>query len=100
VTKNASSDAASGGFARPTLQKAGDADLHPSTPPVLAEEPFLQRIGASTADAVGSPDKDRLVDLGVQVPKSLRKAVRAEARRRGITVDHLVAEALRDRSIR
>jgi hypothetical protein len=43
------------------------------------------------------PDKDKLVDLGVQVPKSLRKSVRQEAGRRGMTVDEVVADALRAR---
>ena len=81
------------------LRKAGDADVHPTTP-APAEEPAFLRRGATTADALGSPDKDRLVDLDVQVPKSLRKAVRQEADRRGITPDEVVAEALRDRTAR
>ena len=85
---------------RPELRKAGDADLHPSTPQVVADEPSLLRKGATTADSVGSPDRDKLVDLTVQVPKSLRKLVRAEAKRRGISVDHVVAEALRERTSR
>jgi hypothetical protein len=60
----------------------------------------LLRKGMNAADAVGGPDRDKLVDLGVKVPKSLRKTVRAEAKRRGITVDELVAEVLRDRTVR
>jgi hypothetical protein len=91
---------ASPGIARPSLRKAGDADVHPSTPPSAPEEPSLLRIGATTADSIGSPDKDKLVDLDVQVPKSLRKAIRAEAKRRGMTLDDVVAEALRERSNR
>lgn len=83
-----------GSDSRPPLRKAGDADVHPSAP---SEEPAFLRRGATTSDALGSPDKDRPVDLGVQVPKSLRKAVRQEAERRGVTVDEVVAEALRDR---
>ena len=83
---------------RPELRKAGDADLHPSTPQGGGDEPSLLRKGATTADSVGSPDRDKLVDLTVQVPKSLRKLVRAEAKRRGISVDHVVAEALRERT--
>jgi hypothetical protein len=79
------------------LRKAGDSDVHPSTPPTTADEAPLLRVGATTADAVGMPDKNKLVDLGVQVPKSLRKSVRQEAARRGMTVDEVVAEALRMR---
>ena len=80
---------------RPALNKASDTDIHPSTPPSTPEDSSLLRVGATTADAIGMPDKDKLVDLGVQVPKSLRKSVRQEASRRGLTVDEVVAEALR-----
>ena len=83
---------------RPALRKAGDADVHPTAPAV--DDLRFGRRGMSTSDSVGSPDKDKLVDLGAHVPKSLRKSVRVEAERRGITVSDLVAEALRDRSIR
>lgn len=79
------------------LRKAGDADLHPSIPQSLHDEPSLLRRGATTADAIGMPDKDKLVDLKVQIPKSLRKSLRAEANRRGLTIDHVVTEALRER---
>jgi hypothetical protein len=82
------------------LRKAADADRHPSTPLTGAEDSGLLRRGASTADSVGGPDRDKLVPLEVQVPKSLRKAVKAEAKRRGIPLDALVAEALRERTAR
>ncbi len=82
---------------RPQLRKAGDADLHPSAPVEATDQPARLARGASTADSVGAPDKDTLVTLKVKVPKSLRKAVRAEAERRGVSVDHIVADALRDR---
>jgi predicted HicB family RNase H-like nuclease len=84
----------------PGLRKAPDADLHPSTPVVAEGQASLLRVGATAADAVGGPDRDKLVDLDVKVPKSLRKAVRAEAKRRGMSIDALVAEALRDRTAR
>ncbi|MDI1289793.1 MAG: hypothetical protein PSX37_07595 [bacterium] len=83
---------------RAPLRKAGDADVHPTAPTI--EDARFGRPGMSTGDSVGAPDKDKLVDLGVQIPKSLRKSVRAEAERRGITVDQLVAEALRERTAR
>ena len=83
---------------RPELRKASDADLHPSTPQGAIEEPSLLRRGSNTADSVGSPDRDKLVELSVKVPKSLRKLVRAEAKRRNMSVDELVAEALRERA--
>ena len=89
-----------GAASRPALRKAGDADLHPSTPQATASEPSFRRRGLNTGDSVGPPDRDKLVDLGVQVPKSLGKSVRDEAKRRGLTVDQVVAEALRERSPR
>jgi len=81
------------------LQKAPDADVHPTTPPTTTDDRSLRRIGATTADAIGMPDKNKLVGLEVQIPKSLRKSVRNEAERRGVTVDDVVAEALRNRPI-
>lgn len=86
--------------AAPGLRKAGDANLHPSTPQHGADDGSLLRRGLTTSDSVGAPDRDKLVDLGVRVPKSLRKLVRAEARRRGMSVDEVVAEALRERAPR
>lgn len=92
---------------RPGLRKAPDADLHPSTPvdgtPVLgtpAPDPAWLSGRSSTADSVGTPDKDKQVSLEISLPKSLRKAIRQEARRRGMSVDDVVVEALRDRPSR
>lgn len=85
---------------RPPLRKAGDADLHPSLPVSGADESLLARPGASTADAVLGPDADKPVTLEVTVPKWLRKSVRTEAKRRRLTVDEVVAEALRERTVR
>lgn len=89
---------------RAGLRKAPDADLHPSTPVDGAAEgsadPGWRTGRASTSDSVGMPDKDKLVTWEVTVPKSLRKAVRQEAKRRGISADDVVVEALRDRPSR
>jgi len=84
---------------RPGLKKAPDADVHPTTPPTTSDDRSLRRLGATTGDSIGMPDKDKLVSLEVQVPKSLRRSVRNEAERRGVTVDDVVAEALRNRPI-
>lgn len=84
------------------LRKAPDADLHPSTP-VIADspaDPSWLRSRSSTSDSVGTPDKDKLVTLEVTLPKSLRKSVRQEAKRRGISVDEVIIEVLRDRPSR
>lgn len=84
----------------PGLRKAADADVHPSTPQHGEAEPSFLRAGVSTADSVGKPGKDKPVSLEVTLPKSLRKSVRQEAKRRGITVDEIVIEALQARLAR
>ncbi len=78
-----------------SLRKAGDADVHPTAPAI--EESRFGRPGMTTGDSVGAPDKNKLVEFTVRIPKSLRKSVRAEAERRSVTVDEIVAEALRGR---
>jgi len=86
--------------ARSPLRKAGDAEKHPSLPGAGGSDPPLLRSGATTADAVLSADTDKPVQLSVTVPKSLRKAIRAEAKRRGVRVDEVVIDALRERTAR
>lgn len=91
-----------GEASRAGLRKAPDADLHPSTPVDTGPGPDPAWLSgrSSTADSVGMPDKDKLVTLEVTLPKSLRKSVRQEAKRRGVSVDDVVVEALRDRPSR
>lgn len=94
---------------KPALSRAPDADLHPvSGRPLPAAIPggakddkgksksksLKPGKGASAADAITGPAKDKYVDLGARVPKSVRKRVRAEAKAQGITVDDLVARIL------
>lgn len=77
-------------MSREPLGKARDADIHPTAP--TADTTPVQ-LGGATSDAIS----DKPVTLTVQVPKSLRRALRAEAERRGVSVDRVVVEALRDR---
>lgn len=86
---------------RPALSRASDADLHPvSGKPVPAvgatgqERTLGKGKGATTSDTLRGPAKDKLVDLGVRVPKSVRKRLRTAAKERDITVDDLVARIL------
>ena len=74
---------------RPALARAGSATTDPSASPALKGH-----AGSTTSDAVRAV---RLVRLQVDVPKHLRRALRAEAKRRGISVSELVAVLLRDR---
>lgn len=92
---------------RPALRKADDADVHPALPPKKPlktidskkpKQPNPLKIGKgkATSDSIMT-GKDKKVELVVKVPKSLRKRLRAEADRRGLSVDELVTILLRDR---
>lgn len=52
--------------------------------------------GRATSDALRGKGGDKLVDLGVRVPKSLRKQLRQAAESRGMSPDELVALLLRN----
>lgn len=83
---------------RRALRKAPDSTVHPSLPQEEEVEDLQTKVGSATSDTLRPPKKDKLVRLSVQVPKSLRASLRAEAERRGMSVDQLVAALLRDRT--
>ena len=104
------------------LAKAPDAEVHPVTgpaaptavpPPVATPSPLPAREmaipkakdkakrkslkpgkGYATSDAILGATKDKLVDLGVRVPKSVRKRLKAEAKERGLSPDAIVTAIL------
>jgi hypothetical protein len=94
---------------KPALSRAPDADLHPvSGRPLPTPVPggvkegeaksksksLKPGRGATAADAITGPPKDKYVDLGARVPKSVRKRLRAEAKAQGVDPDDLVARIL------
>ena len=94
---------------RPALSRAPDADLHPvsgrplptAVPGGVKEGKGKSKAkslkpgkGASAADAITGPPKDKYVDLGARVPKSVRKRLRAEAKAQGVAPDDLLARIL------
>ena len=94
---------------RPALSRAPDADLHPvcgrplptQVPGGVKEGKGKSKIkslkpgkGATAADAITGPPKDKYVDLGARVPKSVRKRLRAEAKSQGVGVDDLLTRIL------
>lgn len=104
---------------RPALSRAPDADLHPvsgrplptqvpggvkaggakegkgkSKAHVVKTKSLKPGKGATAADAITGPPKDKYVDLGARVPKSVRKRLRAEAKAQGVTVEDLLARIL------
>ncbi|CAB4889992.1 MAG: hypothetical protein F2923_03160 [Actinobacteria bacterium] len=79
---------------RPALTRATDAIWHPTLPREHEERAPL--ISGSTSDAILGPKQDKLVALTIDVPKSIRKALRHDAQERGLTVDQLVTLLARD----
>ena len=98
---------------KPALTRAPDADLHPVSGRPLpgsaagkgskgggAKESAREGKGlkpgkgATAADAITGPAKDKYVDLGVRVPKSVRKRLRAKAKAEGVEPDELVSRIL------
>lgn len=58
---------------------------------------FSTRAGSSASDTLRPPAKDKLVELSVEIPKSLRKELRKKAEEQGMTLDALVTLYLRNR---
>ena len=94
---------------RPALSRAPDADLHPvsgrplptQVPGGVKEGKGKSKVkslkpgkGATAADAITGPPKDKYVDLGARVPKSVRKRLRAEAKSQDVGVDDLLTRIL------
>jgi hypothetical protein len=82
---------------RPALQRAKDADRHP-TLPKREKSDLRRRKGLSTSDTLRDPRGEKLVTLEIEVPKALRKQLRAEAKRRGVTVSELVIAIMQSAS--
>jgi hypothetical protein len=96
---------------KPALGRAPDADLHPVSGRPLPspvpggvkegkakDKPKSKSLkpgkGATAADAITGPAKDKYVDLGARVPKSVRKRLRNEAKAQGVAADDLVTRIL------
>ena len=75
---------------RPALKRAADADVHPTLPP----SDLRERKGSSTSDTLRDPRGEKTVSVEVNMPKSLRKQLRNEAKRRGVSVSELVVTIL------
>ena len=89
---------------RPALQRSVDADVHPTAVDLAASgDPAIDttihdlhvHAGHATSDVLREAKADKLVTLELAVPKSFRKKLRAEAERRGMSVDKLVLTLLR-----
>jgi|GEM_PF-905223 hypothetical protein len=83
---------------RPALAKAADADLHPTTPKLEPVDDLTSKAGSATSDVMRPPKKEKLVTIKLDIPKSVRKALRIEAEKRGLSVNQLIIAVLRDRT--
>ncbi|MDO9485753.1 MAG: hypothetical protein Q7K25_06800 [Actinomycetota bacterium] len=79
---------------RAALSRASDAVWHPTLPRDVGERAPLN--SGNTSDALLGPKEDKLVELTIEIPKSIRKALRVEAQDRGMSVDALVAMLARN----
>jgi hypothetical protein len=80
---------------RPALKKARDTDLHPTLSPQPDPKNLRRRRGASTSDTLRDPQGEKLVAVEIQMPKKLRKQLRTEAKKRGMTLSELVTVLLK-----
>ncbi len=79
---------------RAALGKASDAVLHPTMPRDHEDRAPLST--GATSDALLGPKRDKLVELNIEVPKSIRKALKSEADKRGLSVDQLITMLARN----
>jgi macrodomain Ter protein organizer (MatP/YcbG family) len=79
---------------RPALKRAADADVHPTLPAKSELSDLRRRKGSSTSDTLLDPRGTKTVRIGVDLPKALRKELRKEAKRRGISLSELITAML------
>jgi hypothetical protein len=71
---------------RPALKRAADAEVHPTAP----GGDLRRRKGLSTSDTLRDPRGEKVVTVEVKMTKALRKQLRNEAKRRGVSVSELI----------
>jgi hypothetical protein len=84
---------------RPSLRKAGDSSVHPVSE-TKSSEP--KRMGpdatgfGNASDSVTRPRREKLVEVSIAIPKSLRKKLKSDAKAKGISVNELIALRLNE----
>ena len=90
---------------RPALRKADDAYVHPATPgatpgatPVARprKADLRTRPGRSTSDVLRPKKADPAVTIKVELPNSVRKELRRQAKNAGLKAEQLAAYVLTD----
>jgi len=80
---------------RPALRKSADANVHPTLPPEHDSGSFRKRQGSTTSDTLRDPRGEKTVDVTIAMPKALRKQLKKEAKRQGISLDELMLTLLK-----
>lgn len=84
---------------RLALRKSLDSSTHPvvesgnSEPRQMGQE--ATHFG-NASDSVKFPRAEKLVEVSVVIPKSLRKKLKSEAKNQGITIDELIVLRIRE----
>lgn len=93
---------------RPALRRSADASAHPTAPApaapaaaaLAASTPAPSTpvtLGGSTSDVMRPTKPEKTTKLKVQVPRSLKAALEAQAKAEGVSLDALVSRLLRAR---
>lgn len=77
---------------RPALKKSADGDVHPTLSSALETPDLTKRQGSSTSDTLREPRGKKKVTI--DLPKSLHKTLKAQAKRQGVSVDELIVMLL------
>lgn len=77
---------------RPALKKSADANVHPTL--AQGSSGFKKRKGSATSDTLRDPRGEKTVEITLTIPKNLRKQLKAEAKRQGISLEDLIGTLL------
>ena len=77
---------------RPALKKSVDSDVHPTLSAGLDPTDLTKRQGASTSDTLREPRGKKKVTI--ELPKSLHRTLKAQAKRQGVSVNDLIVMLL------
>ncbi len=84
---------------RPALRKSLDSATHPVLESGNSKPRQMGQEGThfgNASDSVKVPRTEKLVEICVLIPKSLRKKLKSEAKNQGITFDELIVLRIRE----
>lgn len=84
---------------RPALRKASDTGAHPVLDSDYSQPKHMGQDAAgfgNASDSVALPRNEKIVEVLISIPKSLRKKLKSEAKKQKMTLDELITLRLRD----